>query len=130
MASREMKTMLTQSFGVTNKEHYGMLCYFWSNQLRTNEIRVQKHDNDNSVATSGQAYPQRFHNEFEKKKPDWLRKWHDNFQPITKRSNKNLRNSPVKLGIVVFSRNLPSKVLTVLECKITLLAKAKETNPV
>ena len=62
-----MKTMLTQSFGVTNKEHYGMLCYFWSNQLRTNEIRVQKHDNDKSVATSGQAYPQRFNNEFEKK---------------------------------------------------------------
>ena len=68
MASREMKTMLAQNFGVTSKEHYGMLCYFWSNQLRTNEIRVQKHDNDNSAATSGQAYPQRFHNEFEKKK--------------------------------------------------------------
>ena len=29
-----MKTMLMQNFGVTNKEHYGMLWYFWSGQLR------------------------------------------------------------------------------------------------
>ena len=26
--------MLTQNFGVTNKEDYGMLWYFWSGQLR------------------------------------------------------------------------------------------------
>ena len=25
--------MLMQNFGVTNKEHYGMLRYFWSGQL-------------------------------------------------------------------------------------------------
>ena len=25
--------MLTQNFGVTNKEHYGMLWYFWSGQF-------------------------------------------------------------------------------------------------
>ena len=25
--------MLMQNFGVTNKEHYGMLWYFWSGQL-------------------------------------------------------------------------------------------------
>ena len=28
-----LKTMLMQNFGVTNKEHYGMLWYFWSGQL-------------------------------------------------------------------------------------------------
>ena len=27
--------MLMQNFGVTNKEHYGMLWYFWSGQLFT-----------------------------------------------------------------------------------------------
>ena len=32
--SREkLKTMLMQNFVVTNKEHYGMLWYFWSGQL-------------------------------------------------------------------------------------------------
>ena len=25
--------MLMQNFGVTNKEHYGMLWYFWSGQI-------------------------------------------------------------------------------------------------
>ena len=25
--------MLMQNSGVTNKEHYGMLCYFWSGQF-------------------------------------------------------------------------------------------------
>lgn len=33
--------------------------------------------------------------------PNWLRKWHDNFQPITKQSNKNVRNSPVKLRLFI-----------------------------
>ena len=28
-------TMLMQNFGETNKEHYGMLWYFWSGQLFT-----------------------------------------------------------------------------------------------
>ena len=28
-----VKTMPMQSFGVTNKEHYGVLWYFWSGQL-------------------------------------------------------------------------------------------------
>ena len=27
-------TMLMQIFGVTNKEHYGMLRYFWSGELK------------------------------------------------------------------------------------------------
>ena len=32
--SREkLKTMLIQNFGVTNKEYYGMLWYFWSGQF-------------------------------------------------------------------------------------------------
>ena len=29
----KLKTMLMQNFGETNKEHYGMLWYFWSGQL-------------------------------------------------------------------------------------------------
>ena len=29
----KLKTMLMQNFGVTDKEHYGMLWYFWSGQL-------------------------------------------------------------------------------------------------
>ena len=30
--------MLMQNFGVTNKEHYGMLWYFWSGQLIAQRI--------------------------------------------------------------------------------------------
>ena len=35
MASRELRTMFKQNIGVSNKEHYGMLCFlfFWSGQL-------------------------------------------------------------------------------------------------
>ena len=46
-----------------------MVCYVITGVINyeTNEIRVQKHENENSAATSGQAYPQRFHNAFEKK---------------------------------------------------------------
>ena len=33
-SQEKLKTMLTQNFGVTNKEHYGMLWYFWSGQLK------------------------------------------------------------------------------------------------
>ena len=29
----KLKTMIMQNFGVTNKEHYGMLRHFWSGQL-------------------------------------------------------------------------------------------------
>ena len=29
----KLKAMLMKNFGVTNKEHYGMLWYFWSGQL-------------------------------------------------------------------------------------------------
>ena len=32
-SQQKLKTMLMQNFGVTNKEHYGMLWYFWSGQL-------------------------------------------------------------------------------------------------
>ena len=36
MAQEKLKTMLLQNFGVTDKEHYGMLWYFleWSIALR------------------------------------------------------------------------------------------------
>ena len=33
-SQEKLTTMLTQNFGVTNKEDYGMLWYFWSGQLR------------------------------------------------------------------------------------------------
>ena len=29
---KKLKTMLMQNFGLTNKEYYGMLWYFWSGQ--------------------------------------------------------------------------------------------------
>ena len=32
-SQEKLKTMLMQNFGVTNKEHYGMLWYFWSGLL-------------------------------------------------------------------------------------------------
>ena len=32
-SQEKLKTKLMQNFGVTNKEHYGMLWYFWSGQL-------------------------------------------------------------------------------------------------
>ena len=35
----KLKTMLMQHFGVTNKEHYGMLWYFWNGQLFVNHAR-------------------------------------------------------------------------------------------
>ena len=40
-----------QNFGVTNKEHYGMLWYFWSGQLRApfNEIYVCLYYKDSYV---------------------------------------------------------------------------------
>ena len=38
----KLKTMLMQNFGVTNKEHYGMLWYFWSGQLNVVHGQVQK----------------------------------------------------------------------------------------
>ena len=31
--------MPMQNFGVTDKEHYGMLWYFWSGQYRTKGVR-------------------------------------------------------------------------------------------
>ena len=31
-SQEKLKTMLMQNFGVTNKEHYGMLWFFWSGQ--------------------------------------------------------------------------------------------------
>ena len=34
--------MFMQNFGVTNKEHYGMLWYFWSGQFRTTFSRTIK----------------------------------------------------------------------------------------
>ena len=34
-SQEKLKTMLMQNFGVRNKEHYGMLWYFWSAQFRS-----------------------------------------------------------------------------------------------
>ena len=47
--------MLMQNFGGTNKEHYGMLWYFWSGQL--NLVRCNHHElSDRAVRQlSGQA---------------------------------------------------------------------------
>ena len=39
--------MLMQYFDVTNKEHYGLLWYFWSGQL-TPEKRAQKFHTDDA----------------------------------------------------------------------------------
>ena len=36
-SQEKMKTMLMQNFGVTNKDHYGMLWYFWSGRLLPSE---------------------------------------------------------------------------------------------
>ena len=43
MAQEKLKTMLMQNFGVTNKEHYGMLCYFleWSIQDHAQTLEEQ-----------------------------------------------------------------------------------------
>ena len=42
-SQEKMKTMLRQNFGVTNKEHYGMLWYFWSGQLKSREMIVKNY---------------------------------------------------------------------------------------
>ena len=47
-SQEKLKTMLMQNFGVTNKEHYDMLWYFWSGQLgclpnTTPEVTLRAH---------------------------------------------------------------------------------------
>ena len=43
MAPRETENnMLRQNLGVTNKEHCGMLWYFWSGQLAFHEQQICK----------------------------------------------------------------------------------------
>ena len=42
--------MITQNFGVTNKEHYGMLQYFWSGQLRLSGSSKIEFDSNCSTA--------------------------------------------------------------------------------
>ena len=37
MAPRETENNAYAKFGVTNKEHYGMLWYFWSGQYRRSQ---------------------------------------------------------------------------------------------
>ena len=39
----KLKTMLMHNFGVTNKEHYGMLWYFWSGQLEVFDPALLTH---------------------------------------------------------------------------------------
>ena len=39
-SQEKLKTMLMQKFGVTNKEHYGVLWYFWSGLLYTSVTLV------------------------------------------------------------------------------------------
>ena len=55
-SQEKLKTMLTQNFGVSNKEHYGMLCYFleWSS-LRD---RPQSHVGSCKFLTSRLSVPQ------------------------------------------------------------------------
>ena len=43
MAPRETENNAYAKFGVTNKEHYGMLWYFWSGQLKLLQRRMM-HD--------------------------------------------------------------------------------------
>ena len=38
----KLKTMLMQNFGMTNKEHYGMLWYFLESSIVNSEIRLAK----------------------------------------------------------------------------------------
>ena len=42
-SQEKLKTMLMQNFGVTNKEHYGMLWYFWSGQLEVFDPALLSH---------------------------------------------------------------------------------------
>ena len=59
----KLKTMLMQNFGVTNKEHYGMLWYFWSGQFQketmsqnlSSENEFYVHENKNSCSDSWQS---------------------------------------------------------------------------
>ena len=46
MAQEKLKTMLMQNFGVTNKEHYGMLWYFleWSIVVSSAAVFVYSRD--------------------------------------------------------------------------------------
>ena len=41
--------MLMQNFGVTNKEHYGMLWYFWSGQYSKALAKAKKEAFEGSV---------------------------------------------------------------------------------
>ena len=45
--------MLMQNFGVTNKEHYGMLWYFWSGQLR--HVHVPGHTHPEKENSDGKS---------------------------------------------------------------------------
>ena len=50
----KLKTMLMQNFGVINKEHYGMLWYFWSGQLHILVSRASwgpKHEDQEALGT-------------------------------------------------------------------------------
>ena len=42
-SQEKLKTMLMHNFGVTNKEHYGMLWYFWSGQLKVFDPALLSH---------------------------------------------------------------------------------------
>ena len=48
MAPRETENNAFQNFGVTNKEHYGMLCFFF---VVVNE-RIQANNNNNQKGCS------------------------------------------------------------------------------
>ena len=49
----KLKTMLMQNFGVTNKEHYGMLWHFLEWSISSNEdfriLRIQDSNEENSA---------------------------------------------------------------------------------
>ena len=58
MAPRETKNKAYAKFGVTNKEHYGMLWYFWSDHCVLNLLMDVFLTNDQSrqVCLRGQSW--------------------------------------------------------------------------
>ena len=48
--------MLIQNFGVINKEHYGMLWYFWSGQLRCDWVDTLDGWRQNQTGDEAEVY--------------------------------------------------------------------------
>ena len=54
--------MLMQNFGVTNKEHYGMLWYFWSGQLNEEHFTFQLQYKHSGTFANLKSYPPKSEN--------------------------------------------------------------------